>query len=220
MIRGRRESDRPLSVGGPEWRSGGLLTASTGGRTLGRSAEALSLEVQRLHFHPDLQQMLGRSAEALCLEVRRPQKPTGTMAHRKAFSLDYGSRQQGRPAERCGHFSPGVNVDVLRPEDSSASSSDSGMISPAPASRFQDGSFVNRGTASSNLDLAAGSSFRNDAGRPLTPSSSEQEVEVEELSRSASGCSLRSLSLVNKWGGVMGHERDEAWAEDPSEPSS
>ncbi|XP_036435575.1 E3 ubiquitin-protein ligase RNF180 [Colossoma macropomum] len=196
MIRGRQESDRALSMGGPEWRSGGLLNTSAGGRTLRRSAEALSPEVQRLHFHPDLQQMLGRSAEALCLEVRRPQKPTGTMAHRKAFSLDYGSRQQGHPAERWGRFSPGVNVDVLRPEDPSASSSDSGMISPVPASRFQDGSFVNRGIASSNLDLGDGGSFLNNAGRPLTPSSSDQEVEVEDLSRSPSGLAPSGYNLA------------------------
>ncbi|KAI4887986.1 hypothetical protein NFI96_027350 [Prochilodus magdalenae] len=141
-------------------------------------------------------QMFGRSAEALCLEVRRPPRSSSTMAHRKTFSLDYGSWQHGRhAAERGGPLSPGVNVDVPRPEDSS--SSESGMISPVPVSRFQGsepvGSILSRGIATSDLDLRAGGSFHNNGGRPLTPSSSEQEVEVEELGSGPSGSNLVPL---------------------------
>ncbi|XP_072537284.1 E3 ubiquitin-protein ligase RNF180 [Salminus brasiliensis] len=190
MIRGRRASDWPLSAGGPQPRFG-LLTRSDG-----RSAEELSLEARVLHLPLNPETMSGRTAEALCLEVRRPLKPTGTAAHRKAFSLDYGSRQHGCPAGRWGPSSPGLDVDRPQPEDSSSSSSDSGMTSPVPAHRLQNpeppGLDANRGTVAPHLDLRAGGSFRL-----LTPSSSEQELEVlASPSRSNLALPGSSLALV------------------------
>ncbi|XP_022526162.2 E3 ubiquitin-protein ligase RNF180 isoform X1 [Astyanax mexicanus] len=169
----RRTGDRPLSAGGPEPRLG-LLTG------LDRSsAEELNLEAGVLRLHPDSETMSGRTAEALCLEVRRPQRPASTAAHRKAFSLDYGSRQRGCPAGRWGPSSAGVDMDVLQPdrEDSFLSSSDSGRNSPVPVHRPQDsepaGLDANRSTEVSHLDVRPGGSFH-----PPTPSSSEQEQEV------------------------------------------
>lgn len=186
MIRGRRASDRPLSAGGPEFV---LLTG------LDRnSAEELDLEARVLRLHLDSETMSGRTTEALCLEVRRPLRPPSTAAHRKAFSLDYGSRQRGSPAGRWGPSSPGVDMDVLQPEDSSLSSSDSGRISPVPVHMLQDsepaGVDANRRTGVSHLDVRAGGSLR-----PLTPSSSELEREVLG-SPSRSNLALAGSSLA------------------------
>lgn len=139
-------------------------------------------------------QMLGRTAEALCLEVRRPLRPTSTRAHRKAFSLDYGSRRQDSPAGHRGRSPVRGNVDMPQPEEDSSSSSDSGMISPVPATMIQDPgpsvSSVSRGITGSNLDLGLGCTFHRSGGQSSTSSSSEQDVGVEDLGRSSLGSSL------------------------------